>query len=484
MASVKQVVVVGGGISGLSSAFYVKKLFAEKRIPVNVTIVEKSGTIGGKIHTLRQDGFVIEKGPDSFLARKTPILDITRELGLEDELTATNPKGKQSYILHKGKLHPMPPGLVLGIPTEIGPFMKSGLISVAGKARAALDLLLPVRKGDADESLGDFIERRLGSEVLDHIAEPLLAGIYAGDTHRLSLQATFPQFQEAERKYGSLIKGMMANRKSAAAAAGLPEIAQKSVFLTYKNGLSTLVEALLDELNDVRIVSGQGVQAVVRNEEAAGGGDATGEGSDYSVVMENGEKLPADGVIAALPAYALSKLFPGVPGVEALGSIRYVSVANVIMAFNREDVRHPLNGSGFVIPRKEGRFITACTWTSSKWLHTAPQGKVLLRCYVGRTGEEERLLYADGELVDKVRKDIGELHGINAKPLFAEVTRLNDSMPQYPVGHLDTIAGVRKQVESQMPHVKLTGAAFRGVGIPDCVRQSKEAALELCRLFA
>lgn len=215
------VVVIGGGITGLSAAYYLKKQMEETGQACRITVMEKSDRFGGKISTLRRDGFVIEKGPDSFLARKPALVELARELGLEDQLTGTNPNAKKTYILSRGKLHRMPPGLMLGIPTEIMPFMRTGLLSPAAKARAALDLVLPKRTADEDESLGHFLERRLGSEVLSQIAEPLLAGIYAGNTYDLSVKATFPQFHSIEQKHRSLILGMMKKTgKKAARKAG------------------------------------------------------------------------------------------------------------------------------------------------------------------------------------------------------------------------------------------------------------------------
>lgn len=455
--------ILGGGITGLSAAFYAKKLFADKKIPLQITIVEKSERFGGKINTLYKDGFVIERGPDSFLARKMPIIHLSRELGLEDELVGVNPKAKKNYILHNNKLHQMPPGLVLGIPTQLTPFMKTGLVSIAGKARAAMDMVIPKREEDSDESLGHFLQRRLGKEVLEQIAEPLLAGIYAGDTYKLSLQATFPQFQAVEKKHGSLIKGMMLNKQAEQKQEGMPKAAENSVFLTYKNGLSTLVERLMEELHDVELVNGLAATSVVQGEHV------------YEITMDDGSVLATDSVIAALPGYGLAPLFPDVPEVKELGRMQYVSVANVILAFDEKEFGYELDGSGYVIPRKEGRYITACTWTSSKWLHTAPKGKVLIRCYVGRSGAEDWVNDSDEDIIRRVRKDLREIMGITAEPLFHQVTRLKRSMPQYPVGHLQKIKGIRQALAEKMPGVYITGAAFHGVGLPDCIRQGKEA---------
>ncbi|MFC4808963.1 protoporphyrinogen oxidase [Paenibacillus sp. GCM10023250] len=470
-------VVIGGGISGLTSAFYLKKEAELRGREAHITVVDPSERIGGKINTLRKEGFVIEKGPDSFLARKAPIIDLAFDLGIENELTGTNPAAKKTYIVHRGKLHSMPPGLVLGIPTEIMPFAKTGLLSWGGKARALLDFVLPASKAEGDESLGSFLSRRVGPEVMERIAEPLLAGIYAGDLSKLSLQATFPQFREAERRHGSLIRGTRANRgKGTAAPAApsrLPKRAQGSMFLTFQNGLATMLEALTEALAGCDSRFGCKAVAFRKNgpEEAAGP-----EAAPYDVLLSNGEILPADGVVITAPAFdAADLLEPHMP-VDALRSIHYVSVANVVMAFDKAAIGIDFDGSGFLVPRSEGMTITACTWTSAKWLHSSPSDKMLLRCYVGRAGDEEVVDLPDGALTDAVRRDIKSVLGITTEPLFTEITRLHRSMPQYPVGHLEATAKLRARLRAEMPGVWLAGAAFEGVGLPDCIRQGKDAA--------
>ena len=463
----KKFVVIGGGITGLSAAFYTQKLFEERQIPVEITIVEKGQELGGKIRTLYRDGFIIERGPDSFMARKLAMITLTKELGLEEELTATNPQAKTNYILHKGRLHKMPLGLILGVPTEIAPFIKTGLLSPLGKARAAMDLLLPKKKSLTDESLGSFIERRLGREVLEQISEPLLAGIYAGDTKRLSLKATFPQFFELERKHRSLILGMLAGKKKARESDGLPAIAKRSLFLTYKKGLVTVVDCLAKALNTQKITTGVGVAGINKEEHG------------YHLSLEDGSVLHADGVIMALPSYCAAELLADVPAAKWLERTPYVSVANIVLAFDQNDITHPLDGSGFVVPRKEGRTITACSWTSSKWLHTAPKGKILLRAYVGHLGSQEWVHYSDEQLLSKVRKDLLDIMNIAAEPIFYEITRWHQSMPQYSVGHVEQLKLLREALFSQKPGLFLCGAGYQGVGIPDCVQQGKEAAQQL-----
>jgi protoporphyrinogen/coproporphyrinogen III oxidase len=487
----KRVVIVGGGISGLSAAFYVQQLSKQQGKPVHITVLEKNELWGGKINTLRKDGFVIEKGPDSFLARKMAVIDLARDLGIDDQLVPMNPNAKKNYILNKGKLQLMPHGLMLGIPTEVRPFMTTPLLSLRGKLRAGLDLVLPRRKDSSDESLGGFIKRRLGAEVLETITEPLLAGIYAGDTNALSLQATFPQFGEMEMKYRSLILGMvLGKRKQKAAAAGgegkngsagtasasassLPEIARKSMFLTFRHGLSTMVEGLIDALKENGVVLRTG--CTVTHIERSDG--------RYVLQMEDDEQLIADGLILATPSFETGRLVSDVPELQSLCSIPYVSVANVALAFDEADVmkgaQARFDGTGFLVPRREGRLITACTFTSVKWLTAAPKGKVLLRMYVGRQGMEGAVDRTDQELLEGVRRDLRNMTGIDAEPEFYEISRLRRSMPQYTPGHIERLSAARRALQERKPGLFICGSGYDGVGVPDCIRQGKTAAKDI-----
>lgn len=465
MAEQRKVVIIGGGLTGLSAAFYTRNFLRDAGFEPVVTVLEKGSSWGGKIETLHKDGFVIEKGPDSFLARKTAMVDLAKELEIDHDLVTTNPEAKKTYLLHKGKLHEMPPGLVLGIPTQIKPFLASKLVSPAGKLRALMDYVLPPRRSEEDESLGDFIQRRLGHEVLENVTEPLLAGIYAGDTRHLSLKSTFPQFGIVEREHGSLIRGMMNGRKPAETHTGT----KKSMFLTFRQGLQSLVHALVNELASTVDLRSRTGAAAIRKQPEGG----------YMLELEDGSTLAADHIIVTTPTFAASKLLSPHVDTAALDNINYVSVANVVLAFDKRDVKTNFDGSGFLVPRKEGRTITACTWTSTKWLHTSSDDKVLMRCYVGRAGEQEALKQNDAGLVELVRKDILDLMGIDAQPLFTEVTRLNQSMPQYPVGHLAQIDGLREQLAQHLPGVYIAGAGYDGVGLPDCIRQAKAISAEL-----
>ncbi|QWU18043.1 oxygen-dependent protoporphyrinogen oxidase [Paenibacillus sophorae] len=482
----RKVVIIGGGLSGLSAAFYVRKYYKEAGIRPEIVILEKERSLGGKIETLHKDGFVIEKGPDSFLARKQEMSDLAKELEIDHELVTTNPNAKKTYILQRGKLLPMPAGLMLGIPTDIKPFIGSRLLSFPGKLRALMDFVIPPRRSKEDEPLGELIERRFGTEVLENLTEPLLAGIYAADMRKISLQATFPQFGEIERQYGSLIRGMMTGKKPQETHTGT----KKSMFLTFRQGLQSLVHALVHELHDVEQRTETAAIAIydriaetnIGTTEAEGAAaqaaleSAASPQARYAVELGNGDLLPADDIYITVPNFAAAELLRPHVDVSALDAVNYVSVANVVMAFSGKEMDGNFDGSGFLVPRKEGRNITACTWTSAKWLHTSPDDKVLLRCYVGRSGDEQNVQLPDEALEELVRKDLREVMGITAQPLFTEITRLPNSMPQYPVGHPAAIAGLRSDLAAVLPGVHVFGAGYDGIGMPDCIKFAKLTA--------
>lgn len=473
----RKVAVVGGGITGLTAAYYVYREAEARGEGVEVTLLEGSDRLGGRVNTLRRDGFVIERGPDSFLARKLPMIRLAESLGIAGELTGTNPAAKKTYISRDGRLHAMPAGLVLGVPTDVEAFQTTALVSEEGKQQALADReIAPGEAALGDESVGAFLERHMGAEMVTRIFEPLLAGIYAGDLYGLSLQATFPQFKEMERQYGSLIAGSIEARKAAAASssAGAASVTgtaslPASVFYTFKNGLSTVVEALEERLREY----GCDIRLSSRVESLA-----KAEGTGYRLTLADGELVDADAVVVALPAAAMAGLLAPHTDVSALTNIRYVSVANVVLGYDSavEGSVGTLDGSGFLVPRGEGRTITASTWTSVKWLHTAPEGKRLIRCYVGRAGDEAGVELSDEEITAAVRRDLRDLMGLEAAPSFVEITRLRHSMPQYPVGHKEAIASFVSGLEANLPGVIASGQPFGGVGLPDCVAQGQSAA--------
>jgi len=481
--NVRNVAVLGGGMTGLTAAFYLYRIAAERGIPIAVTVLEASDRLGGKVNTLRKDGYVIERGPDSFLARKRPMVRLAEELGLADELTGTNPAAMKTYISRDGVLHPMPAGLNLGVPTDPEAFMRTGLLSEEGKIRALEETRMePPAAARPDETVGAFLERHFGSEMVIRIFEPLLAGIYAGDLYALGLEETFPQFREMERQYGSLIRGLTEARLAAEKRRedeGARERSVGSAFLTFRRGLSSVIEALEEQLCaygcDIRLGTRAASLTVVSGREAVE--------SRYRIACGDGRLFEADAVVLALPAPAIADLLEPYADVSSMRGLRSVSVANVVFAYDRADIGHPLDGSGFLVPRGEGRLITASTWTSSKWLHTAPEGRRLIRCYVGRAGEEMNVELSDREIVSGVRRDLRELMGVEAEPAFVEITRLRHSMPQYGVGCRKAAAAMLDELGARLPGVCPAGQPFGGVGLPDCVAEGRRAADALIRLW-
>jgi oxygen-dependent protoporphyrinogen oxidase len=474
----KRIAIIGGGISGLAAAYHLKRRAQKERLDISCVLFERDSRLGGKIRTHREGGFVMEEGPDSILARKPAGVGLIRELGLESEMVGSNPAAMKTYIFHKGKLESIPPGTNMGVPAKFGPFASTALVSWPGKLRALFDLVLPKSEVRSDVALGAFLRRRLGDEVVNHVVEPLVAGVYAGSVDELSLRATFPQYLELEQKYRSLILGSIRQRRQVKArqpeATAGTRTAQtstgRSAFVTLNNGLQTIVERLYDELHTwAELHVNTSVEGVARR----------GSGQyELKVVDANGPRaVEADAVIVCTPAHVAADLLaPLCETAERLRSIPYISTAVVLLGFHRESLPAGLDGAGFVVPRTEGRNITACTFTSSKWPHTAPKGQVLVRCYVGRAGQQEVLSQSDEEMVETVRAELRDILGISATPWFTRVVRWNHAMPQYRVGHLELVTDMDKAIREQVPGVFLAGAGYRGVGIPDCIQDGTNAA--------
>jgi oxygen-dependent protoporphyrinogen oxidase len=466
------VVIIGGGISGLSTAWYVQLQAQQNGRPLTYSLLEQSGRWGGKVLTETVDGFgetlfIVEGGPDSFLTQKPWALQLARELELDEELLPTNDAQRKIYVLHRGKPLPMPDGVLLIVPTRFKPFALSPLISPFGKLRMAFDWFIPARRDGQDETLAEFVTRRLGAEALDKIAEPLMAGIYNAEAERQSLLATFPRFRELEEKHGSLIRGMIAGRRAQTSAKPTTNGSRPlSMFMSLAGGMETLVHTLRGRLTgDCRLNTG--VRAIYRQTDGR-----------YQLELSGGGRLAADAIVIALPAHTtaalLSSLAPEAAGV--LATIRYVSTGTISLAFRREDVPHPLDGFGLVIPRSEKRAINAITWSSTKFNRRAPIGYVLMRVFFGGS-RQPRLMEADDEAIEAiVRRELKALLGIEATPLFQRLYRWQRANPQYDVGHLDRVAAI----EAALPAgLFVTGSPYRGVGLPDCVHQARQTAARL-----
>jgi len=456
----QKVVIVGGGIAGLASAFYLQKAIQENNLPIEIQLVEASHRLGGKMQTVLRDGFTIERGPDSFLARKTSMIRLAKEVGMDDTLVP-NSTGK-SYVLVNEKLHSMPGGSIMGIPTEIGPFITTGLFSIPGKLRAAADFILPRSESGKDQSLGQFFRRRLGNEVVENLIEPLLSGIYAGDIDQLSLMSTFPQFYEVEQKYRSLILGM---NKMTPSQPKQPDNKDKKKggFLSFKTGLQSFAEAIEAKLDPKSILKGHRVDHIVKSNQK------------YEIYLNNRETIKADCIIAATPHQGTQAMFSDYSFFDPFKSVPSTSVATVSLAFPEEAIKNDIDGTGFVVSRNSDYSITACTWTHKKWEHSTPKGKVLLRCYVGRAGDETIVDLSDDQIIKIVLDDLKKTMDITMNPDFAIVTRWKNSMPQYTVGHKQRLATILEHVKTELPGVFLAGASYGGVGIPDCIDQGELA---------
>ncbi len=471
-----RIVIIGGGIAGLTTAYELQERARAAAVPIQVSLVEAERWLGGVIRTERVDGFVIEGGPDSVLAQKPWAVDLAQRLGLGDQIVAANPAHKKTFVLYRGRLHELPEGLTLMIPTRLKPLLQTGLLSPLGKARAALDLIQRPREREGDVTLGAFVREHLGREAFERIVEPLMAGIYAGDGEQLSLRATFPRLLELEREYGSLIRGLLTRGSAPTPLPPSPTTAGEGLrrwsgFVTLRQGLGQLVEALVARLDRVQLYTGQRVQCL--HPRMPDGRRWSG----YDVELADGRTLPADAVVLATPAYVAADLIADLaPGLaHILRAIPYVSTATVSLAFRRADVRHPLDGYGFVVPRVENRPLLACTWTSSKFPCRAPSGFVLLRCFLGRAGQEEIVGLDDQALLRLIRAELADLLGIQAEPALVRVFRWPRAMPQYVLGHGERLEALQGHL-ARLPGLYLTGSAYGGVGLPDGIRAGMQVA--------
>lgn len=466
------VAIIGGGIAGLSTAWYLEQQARDLGLALDYTVLEQAERWGGKIKTetvagLDGESFIVEGGPDSFLTQKPWALELARELGLADQLLGTNDDQRQIFVLNKGRPTPLPDGVLMIVPTKVKPFALSTLISPLGKLRMGLDLFIPAKRDGQDETLAAFITRRLGGEALDKIAEPLMSGIYNAEAERQSLLATFPRFRSLEEEHGSLIRGMLAGRKARSVENGAPpagpdkQRSKLSMFVSLHKGTEQMVEELVGRLG-----------GKLRLGTCIAGLEALDKG--YQLTTGSDEKITADAVVLAIPAYTAAGLIRDLaPGVaNGLEDIRYVSTGTVSLAFRKEEVKL-LKGFGLVIPRSEQRLINAVTVTSTKFDHRAPEGHVLLRVFFGGSRNPQMMDVNDSILVAIVLNELEALLGIDAQPLFYRIFRWHRANPQYDVGHLDRLEVIEKNLPGRL---FLTGSAYRGIGLPDCVRQGKQTA--------
>lgn len=527
------VTIVGGGLTGLTAAYYLGHAKPEW----NITLYEQAPRFGGKIQTQRVDDFVVELGPDSYLGRKTEMTDLIYDLGLGDTLVS-NETG-QAFVYDKGSIHPIPGGSIMGIPTEMIPFVKATLISWPGKLRAGLDYFKKPYQLDknGDVSIGHFFKYHLGQEMMDKLIEPLLAGIYGGDIYKISLLSTFPHFIQVEQKYGNMVKGMMAAKmghskagvtkaaKGAVAEGDVPRAgkgtmtdrqfesheaksikaqadmvsrkgtaAQSGMFRQLTGGLESVITAIVEAMpsnvtlhtsvlvSDIRYTDGQYALDVVKQDsedcncngqlESRENSDA--ETSHNTSVTSDEVTGNADQVIICTPPATYNQWFKDDAGFDFLRSMEQSSCAIAIMAFDKSTFDGELKGSGLLITRNTDTPLTACTILNQKWPQTTPDDKIVLRVFIGKPGNDVVEHLNDEELSELAVKEIQRIMSFSTQPEWVRINRLIHCMPQYNVGHRAGIKAVREHVAEHYPNLHLIGTPFDGIGIPDGVKQAKE----------
>ena len=469
-----RVVVVGGGISGLATAHRLLERASQLHQSIDVELFEASQRLGGVIHTIKKQGFLLEGGPDSFISEKPWGLNLCQRLGLESHLIGTQQSHRRSFIVHRGKLVPTPEGFYLIAPSQVLPFVRTPIMSSLGKLRMAADLVLPRRKNlstETDESLAKFVRRRLGQEALDRLAQPMVGGIYTADPEKLSLRATFPRFLEMEQQHRSLLLGMWRSRaiykQSPAQRASGPRY---GLFLSFDDGMQRLVERLQEKLSPSSLHLNSEVISLRQEPHT----------QQWLIQLRNGSRLTADAVCLALPSHQSATLLQALAPqlAEKLRSIEYTSIATVNLAYSTEDIPSDMDGFGFLVPAIERQSVLACSFSHLKFPGRAPKNRALLRAFLGGALQPEKLDYDDQRMIELVQNNLQDLLGIMRKPLLTWVDRHPKAMAQYGVGHLDHV----KQIDAELlkwPQLKLAGNGFTGIGIPDCIRRAEQCADQL-----
>lgn len=459
----KRIAIVGGGISGLSAAY----ALAHKRragVAVDYVLYESSSRLGGVLVSDRVGGCLVEAGPDSFLTEKPWAADLCREIGLGDQLIGSNDPQRKTYIISKNKLVVMPDGLMFMVPTKILPTVFSPLFSLRTKMRMAAEWFHPPHPVSGDETVAALVERHYGAEMVDLLADPLLSGVYGGEAAQLSVRAVLPRFAEMEAKHGSLGRAMLSARKKMSAAQKAPA---PPLFSSLKQGMQQMVDALVARVDPNAVRFSSEVHSVIAQD--SGWTVSAGYQSDHF-----------DGLIIATPASAAATLLQMADESlsRELSEVRYSSSVTVTLGYD-ENVRRSLPpGFGFLVPRSEGRRMLAATFVHNKFPHRAPENRALVRCFLGGARDEQILQSSEAEILQIVRDELRQIIKLDAEPLFAGIYKWKGAMAQYGVGHLERLQRI-ETLRQRLPGLALAGNAFTGIGVPDCVRSGKQAALRV-----
>lgn len=460
----KKIGIIGGGISGLSAAFYLEKERAAGA-PIEYRLLESSPRLGGSMFSERVDGCLIEGGPDSFLTEKPWAAQLCKELDIDGSLIGSNDHLRKTYIVVKNRLIPMPDGLMFMVPTRILPTALTPLFSWGTKFRMARELLHPPRRMDHDETVAEMVQRHFGSEVVDRLADPLLSGVYGGDSAMLSARAVLPRFVEMEEKYGSLSRAMLAahNKMKAMMKGRKPA----PLFTSLADGMQQMVSSIENRIRMDWVRPGVSAKSITCNSDG------------WRVTTDRGTE-DFDGLILATQARVAGHLLRDVNAqlAEDLTGIQYSSSVTVTMGYAINDLRNLPPGFGYLVPRSEGRRMLACTFVHNKFPHRAPEDKGLLRCFLGGAKDEAVLNESDETITAIALREIREILGLAAVPRFVKIYRWRGAMAQYTAGHLARVGRIEENVKS-IPTLAIAGNAFRGIGVPDCIRSGQEAATKL-----
>jgi protoporphyrinogen/coproporphyrinogen III oxidase len=464
-----RIAIIGGGISGLSAAYYLEQERAAGA-PVEYSLFESSDRLGGVMFSDKVGDCVVEGGPDSFLTEKPWANQLCAELGIANDLIGSNDSQRITYIVVKGKLIPMPDGLMFMVPTKLIPTALTRLFSWGTKFKMLGELLHPPRPVGKDETVAQMVERHFGSEVVDRLADPLLSGVYGGDAASLSVRAVLPKFVEMEENYGSLCRAMLAGRKKMAAMQKAKGYSPKPLFSSLKGGMQQMIDAIVAKLNPQSIRTSTAISQLTQKD---GGWELiTPRGAEHF-----------DSVIFATPARIASKMLAEIDAQlsEDLGKVEYSSSVTVTLGYEREQLKKCPPGFGFLIPRSEGTRMLATTFVHTKFPFRAPDNKALVRCFLGGANDQGVLKMSDEEITAVVRKELKQLAGLEAAPWFVKVYRWDRSMAQYTPGHLERIERIGATLK-QMQNLSIAGNFYKGIGVPDCIRTGKEAAQHMATL--